>query len=404
LLLLCTFHTEAFAEVSPDEIGGLEAWWSADSLSLANGGKVAEWKDRTQNKHDLKHSGGVHPDYYENWVGDKPIVYAREGTMSVTDPFTLVDHTIFLVYRAEGAHTKGLFHGSSELRGILLQRGDERFDSYNAGSAGSVNYDTGTSPAEQFRVTVLGRERAALHAWLNGKEISSYAENPDPIEVATFFFLKQTTYSKRSGNGLAVAEMLFYDRFLTGSERVAVTDYLSAKYGVTVTAEEVSDDDVATGGGRDDEGYDDVWVGGLAQLSTTTDANVNADEPFVIPWDIQDLLDKPFVHDPESNNSHLGSDQDGMRVRLHVSLPLTASVPGTSVRVMFRLNGAAFLRGEGRSGPIGATEGSHKGSVTAEVIAPLSKGDYVEVITMKAGAPGKVTIDGGTAVFIVEQK
>ena len=279
LLLLCASQTAAIAEVSPDQIDGLEAWWSADSLSgsLANGGKVATWQDHSENKHHLEHSGGVTPDYYENWAGDKPIVYAREGTMSVTNPFTLVDHTIFLVYRAEGAHTKGLFHGSSELKGIVLQRGDERFDTYNAGSAGTVNYDTGSSPAEEFRVTALGRERGTLSAWLNGKEISSHAENPDPIEVANFFFLKQTTYSKRSGNGLAVAEMLFYDRFLSGAERVAITDYLSTKYGVTVTAEEVSDDDVAGGGGGSDDGYEDVWVGGLVQLSTTTEANVNGD-------------------------------------------------------------------------------------------------------------------------------
>jgi hypothetical protein len=399
-LLLCASHTAAIAGVSPDEIDGLEAWWSADALSLANGGKVTVWADRTENKHDLKHSGGVQPDFYENWAGDKPIVYAREGTMSVADPFTLVDHTIFLVYRAEGAHTKGLFHGSSELRGIVLQRGDERFDTYNAGSAGSINYDVGSSPAEEFRVTALGRERGTLRAWLNGEEISSNTENSDPIEVSNFFFVKQTTYSKRSGNGLAVAEMLFYDRFLSGAERAAVTDYLSTKYGITVTAEEVVDEVVREG----DSDYEDVWVGGLVQLSTTTEANVNADEPFVIPWDIQDLLDEPFVHDPGANNTRLGSDQDGTRVRLHVSLPLISSVPGTSVRVLFRLNGAAFLRGEGRSGPLGATEGTHRGSVTAEVIAPLSKGDYIEVVTMRAGAPGKVTIEGGTAVLIAEQK
>ena len=110
------------------------------------------------------------------------------------------------------------------------------------------------------------------------------------------------------------------------------------------------------------------------------------------------------MHDPESNNTRLGSDQDDTRVRLYVSLPLITSVPGTNVRVLFRLNGAAFLRGEGRSGPLGVAEGTHRGSATAEVIAPLSKGDYVEVVTMKTGAPGKVTIEGGTAVFIIEQK
>ena len=407
-LIACVLFSGGHAEaVEPDDIEGLQAWWTADSLSLNNADKIETWADRTGNKHDLTYASGVAPDYYENWINGEPVVYVREGTMSVANPFQLNDHTIFLVYRADGAPSKGLFHGGTDSHGILLQDGAERRDVYHGANTVTA-YNTSSPEAKEFRISVLGRRSANFRAWLNGKDVSSGGELADSIGVNTFFLLKQTTFSRRSGNGLAIAEMIFFDRYLSSADRVEVVDYLSAKYQISVEEETVVEEGttggaagtaVATGAEVELE----ARPGAIAQLSTSSDINVN-DSLVVIPWDTQDLLDEPFLHDTETDSSKLSCRRECRRVRLYVSLPVTTSVAGANVRVFFRLNGATFLRGEGRSGPFGSAGAPQKASVSAEVLIGLSKGDYIEVVTMRSGAPGEVVIDPGAAVFIAEEK
>ena len=55
-------------------------------------------------------------------------------------------------------------------------------------------------------------------------------------------------------------------------------------------------------------------------------------------------------------------------------------------------------------GGFGGGEGSAKASVRAEVVGTLNAGDYVEVITLRSGDAGSVTIDPDMAVFIAEER
>ncbi|MDX1388895.1 MAG: hypothetical protein R3344_06870, partial [Acidobacteriota bacterium] len=176
LLSLLTFMGfVAVHAVEPDDVEGLQAWWTADTLGLANAAKVEGWPDRSGNKHDLTYADGVAPDFYDNWINGGPVVYVREGTMAVADPFVLNDHTIFLVYRADGAPRKGLFHGAAESQGVVLQDGEERRDVYHGANTVTA-YNTSSPEAKDFRISVLGRKGAAFRSWLNGKDISSGAE------------------------------------------------------------------------------------------------------------------------------------------------------------------------------------------------------------------------------------
>ena len=74
------------------------------------------------------------------------------------------------------------------------------------------------------------------------------------------------------------------------------------------------------------------------------------------------------------------------------------------MRVLFRVNGALFLRGEGSSGPFGGPEGAGRATARAEVVATLNAGDYIEVVTLRAGEAGAVTITPDAATFIAETR
>jgi hypothetical protein len=196
---------------------------------------------------------------------------------------------------------------------------------------------------------------------------------------------------------MSVAEILIYGRWLPDAERNQVTSYLARKYELALEQSAPADD------GSPPPGTVAVLPVELAQLSTTTKSNVN-EAMVAIPWDRQDLLDSPFEHDPDGENTRLVCTRDNVRVRLYASLPLSAEVDGVNVRILFRVNGAMFLRGEGRSGSFGGAGGASQASVQASVVATLGAGDYVEVVALRAGAAGEVRVDPDEAVFLAEVK
>jgi hypothetical protein len=395
------------ASARPDKVDGLEAWWSADSAggSLSNGANLISWEDRSGNEHHLTAASGLPPQYYDSQVNGKPAIYVNKGAMAVAEPFSLGEHTIFLVYRTEGAPKKAFFHGTTDRFGVMLRDKGHSLDSYQHGQATagtSFAYNSPTPAAEEFRVSVLARGNGTLRAWLNEEDVSSNVEFSETIDVNTFFFLAETTYAKRFGNGLRIAEMAFYDRFLPDPERVSVTRYLSAKYAIGDAPASAPQEPAEEGGAEQPEGDEVVYVS-LAQLSTSARVNLN-DAGVAVPWDARDQLDRPFRHDAAKDNTKLFSMQDGIRVRLDVSLPLTSDVAGTGVRVLFRVNGAKVLRGATSGALTPVANGKFKGTLQAMAVTTLSRGDYVEVVTVREGAEGTVTVEPGAAVFIAEWK
>jgi hypothetical protein len=402
LLLFCLTTQGGFA-AGPDSIAGLEAWYSADALqkSLSRDDPVSTWSDMSGKGHDLKGDRkGLPALFTPRQVNDLPAVQVRKAeSYTVTAPFELGEHTIFLVYRAD-APGRVLFRSNTDkLHGVIL-RAEGRTDQLQTSSpVRTTNYGTTTLPRGKFGITVLGREAGFLKAFINGTDVSVGAEYPGVMVVGKFFHLDHSQYAKSDGDGLRVAEMIFYNRYLNGGERETVTRYLSDKYAIEVERHEESTAGAAAASGAVVE-FQGV---GLAQLSTNSKADINGGMA-VIDWDLQDVLDPPFQHDTATANSRLVCGQDGMRIRLYVSLPLSSSVPGANIRVLFRMNGSAYMRGEGRSGPFGGAGSEGKRTVWAEVIASMNQGDYIEVVTLREGAEGEVTIDPSSAVFIAETR
>lgn len=402
LLSVCLI-TQAGHAAEPDSITGLEAWYSADAMqkSLSRDDPVSTWTDLSGKGHDLTGDRkGLPALFTPQQVNGLPAVQVRKAeSYTVKSPFELGEHTIFLVYRAD-APGRVLFRSNTDkLHGVIL-RGEGRTDQLQTSSpVQTTNYGTTTLPRGKFGITVLGREAGFLKAFINGADVSVGAEYPGVMVVGKFFHLDHSQYAKSDGDGLRIAEMIFYNRYLSGREREVVTRYLSDKYAIEVERHEEAATVAAAASGAVVE-FQGV---GLAQLSTNSKADINGGMA-VIEWDLQDVLDPPFQHDTAAANTRLVCSQDGMRVRLYVSLPLSSSVPGANIRVLFRMNGSAYMRGEGRSGPFGGAGSEGKRTVRAEVIASMNNGDYIEVVALREGAEGPVTMDPSTAVFIAETR
>ncbi len=89
---------------------------------------------------------------------------------------------------------------------------------------------------------------------------------------------------------------------------------------------------------------------------------------------------------------------------MYVSLPVSTAIAGTDIRVLFRVNGSAYMRGEGRSGLFGRDGATDSRTIYSEVVTTLNASDYVEVVVLREGAEGEVTIGSSAAIFIAEVK
>lgn len=399
LLLPCLVPAGAATDaVEPGRIEGLEAWYRADAPELKTGDPVSVWPDGSGRGHDLVDDrNGLHAVCEAMQINDLPAVrIGKSNSHGVTEPFELGDHTVFVVFRADLTGRALFGNEADEFAGLEL-RAEGLHDRLQYAAGQAVRYGSIDTPTRGWSLIVLGRDAGSLHEFVDGVDRSSGAEYGDTIRVGRFFQFSRTRFAKSDGEGLRIAEMLFYKRFLVEAERQQVTRYLAEKYGLAVQGTEAAPETVAGPAPAP------APAAGLAQLSTTAGINVN-EAMVAVPWDRQDELDPPFEHDAENQPARLVCTRDGTRVRLHVSLPLEATVDGVNVRVLFRVNGALFLRGEGSSGRFGGPEGAGRASAQAEVIATLNAGDYVEVVTLRAGGAGSVTIQPDAATFIAETR
>lgn len=396
LLASCALAGEAR---SPDEVDGLEAWYQIETVHAQrnDGEVVSTWKDSSGNGHHLlDERNGVRAILQIKQVNGKPAVLIRKGnTHAVAVPFTLDDHAIFLVYRSDYT-SRALFQSDEdESRGLLL-RTEERLNQYqNGGPEYMQSYNTRASVPAGFSVTVLTRGAGLLGCFVNGLDVSTRNVFSDPIRVGRFFALKHTQFARSDGDGLHIAEMIFYRRDLSRQERNGVTRYLADKYAIDVQlAEPPSPAEAAppaAPAAADPKDYQ-AWLSTRAE----TDLNTSA---VAIPWGVVTKLEAPFRHDAAKEPTRLYCTRDAAAVEVYLRLPVASRTPGTSLRVLILKNGQEYQTAKEASGPILAPDGQTRATLAFETTLALRSGDYIEVIASGTGGPGPVTPEADGAAF-----
>ncbi len=326
------------------------------------------------------------------------------------------------------ANSRALFRGSA-MHGIVLHgKGNQHHYQNGSPEPGQQKRycEPGDLPAA-YAVTVLGRDDSGkLHAFVNGADVSAGTRFVDPIRIAKFFDLRHSTHSRSDGNGLFIADLAIFDRYLTDEERADVTEHMTRHYGLAAQAAaggELAAGEPAAGSApaagevaaeKPAPRVPRITAGGpsaVAQLRTTDQDNLNVNPGLPIRWTIQDVVDEPFRHDPEGSSERLHCTRDGTRVRLYASLPLWSTTAGPTVQLMVLKNGKQYLPVESWSAPFVPAASAQKpdetlyrSMVSIEVLTQLDAGDYVEVLTWKVAADGPVVLDARKAVLIAEVK
>jgi hypothetical protein len=375
-------------EPAPPPIDGLVAWYDVRSLhrSHRDGAPVASWPDASGKGHGLTLDEGGDPALFQAGrdAGLPHVLVGERGAYSVASPFRLEDHTIVLVYAAERPGRALLRSDVEEGRGIVL-RADSRRDQYQTGgAAGGRTFAYGQSIGRSegsFDVTILARREGVFRQFENGSDVSTGIEEREPIRVGKLFDLYASQYVRLNGHGLRIAEMLFYDRYLSAAERRAVLEYVEQRHGIVAGTRR----DLPLPDGRTHRVR--LRTDRAASLGAVPAEEGAAAATATIAWNLQDVLAPPFRHDAELAPERLGASRDGTQSAITLILPVLASVPGTSVRVLLLVNGERYLPRDLKSGEL-PVEGGPPAVLQLDADIELDAGDFLTVVASPAGPPG----------------
>lgn len=223
---------------TPKGIANLSVWLDANDSSTItlNGSTVSEWRDKSGNgRNAVQATAASQPVYSTGQVNGLPaLTMDAARSMSVPSWAFSDAATVFYVFRHSGGNSGAIFQRggvnaahATLLEGVApnLQVIARHFDSKDSASAsiGQNTYRAGMSLYSGLKSQVfINGTAATASATGTTREGNSYAMN--------LFGLSATLYRLNGG----VAELLYYDRDLSVSERRKVNDYLSKKYNISI--------------------------------------------------------------------------------------------------------------------------------------------------------------------------
>ena len=230
---------------SPGQISDLAVWLDANDFSTFtfNGGNVSAWADKSGNSNDATQGTAANQPLYEtDEVNGKPVITCNNDFLQIPDNATL-DYTeaqIFNVIRNNvdsGTGDNRYFSkwtSNPNLEILAGLKNDGTPDAYNVGFATDAStrvFNTsisqvtlGTAAIIDFNIMTGTTDVRVNNGTTTVVGAGGY-NSAAPLQIGASF-----------GNGnFSIAEVLFFTRSLTTSEFTSVINYLSNKWGITLS-------------------------------------------------------------------------------------------------------------------------------------------------------------------------
>lgn len=362
-VLILAVTTAPRASECAEAIQGLEAWYRLESLhrKIRDTEIVHDWRDSSDNGHHLIDDRNGLPAVFRTLqLNERPVLeIGKANSHSVEGVLELDDHTIVLVCAATRASALFQSRNKGEDGFGLVLREDGALDHLQSGSVRAA-YNRGAPSSGAFAITVLGRDAGRLRSFINGADVSSNVEFDRRIRVGRFFRLSRSRAVKLDAEGLRVAEMIIFNRFLSEEERTGLTRCLSEEYAIPLA--------------------DPVPGPVFAErpslvLSTTVDRVLPGEEIAPIPWGVSHRVEQPFRHEVQTDAARIHCTRDGTWVRAELTLPLDPPEQASTLRILLLKNNEEYLPEEGRPDPAA-------GAIRLEAEFLLDAGDIIEVIAV----------------------
>lgn len=229
----------AYAE--PDDISGLVCWLKADALALNDGDPVDAWTDSSGEENTpVQATSNLQPVFKTNILNGKPVIRFASDRLVMPDEtaFDLATPTIFVVFRRNSGTSGPVMSKSTT---STAGAGRRKMQVGTAGS--SISYTSGGDASgiavsatptnwNMFGVSVASNTSHSMY--LNGNQtdsgltLSDSTTNDANMEIGSAFGGAEAL------NG-DIAEIIVYDVPLAGSQVIGLQNYLSNKYGLTVS-------------------------------------------------------------------------------------------------------------------------------------------------------------------------
>lgn len=242
---------------SPSDISDLKVWYDAsDTATIAHsGGAVSQWDDKSGNaNHQVQATASLKPTTGTRTLNGLNVLDFTSDILATSGAVALdTVHTIAVVVVPDTVSGGAIITEFSVDTGTNKGSFTAIAPSGGSGTIGS-NFHGGTTPAvlhtdrywsgiSASTAAVFLTENDGTHAghkgYLDGTDLgagtvpSGYNDN-----TGTVSFTEKLHVGARSGGSVpfdgTIAEILIYDKVLSGTERADLTAYLGAKWGITV--------------------------------------------------------------------------------------------------------------------------------------------------------------------------
>ena len=302
-----------------------ELWLRADDLNLSDGASVTTWTDASGNGLTATASGGAgtEPTFNTNDINTSLPSISFDGGDFLNLGSANLNYTpgtdswsFFLVFNVQGATPQGTFFSKATSGTRHYQytiddnAGTSRFTAFIGGNSdvGSI-----TSTGAWF-VSSHTNNATQKDSWTNeGVNFAAQGVGTDQVPTADVLIGARRDTGPTTGTGFlltgSIAEIAMYDSEATEAQRIIITNYLAAKYNISLTANDVYDMDENLNGDFDFE------VAGIGQASDGTN-HLDAIGGVVRMWNPTALDNNEFLmwgHDNTSfpNTTTSLSDVDG---------------------------------------------------------------------------------------------
>lgn len=333
----------SFGYVGPGGVGNSVdnvLWLRANSgtSTTTNGSSISSWNDQSGNtNHALQATGAQQPQFQSSVINGQPTILFDNASAGSNDELVVADNsnldnttglTILSVARPlnlngaaraivskRAAFNDNASYSSFFLSGNNLNTdidlGNNRFTSATA-FANSTNYIISTlydgTLAAASRVRVYVNGGLDVTATESSTSIPNYASN-------------LTIGSLNTGDGRAfgghIAEVIIFRRSINEAERVIASNYLSAKYDITISANDVYTMDNSGNGNYD---FDVAGIGQASNGSNDRDARGSG---MVRMWNPKDLGNSEFLMWGHDNVALASSTTSGVAAPIQERLSRT---------------------------------------------------------------------------------
>lgn len=250
------------ANDGPGGIGNVAGWWRADTGITANGsGLISGWADQSGNGRNLTSGGAARPSTATSAALNGQPVVRFGGDDSFTSSFSGPGGTnLTLALAANASAYQSMFRFGTAASSMVVYpygTGAGTFVTSNdGGTGGGVNAGFVTSQNNIGIVRYRGNiTTTGIQTYRNGSAVNNKTSSSSTLPNVAFTSGSYISGSNRFADGDA-AELIYYNVALNDAQLYILNNYLSAKYNVTLSA-----NDIYKG---DDAGFD-FDVAGIGQ-------------------------------------------------------------------------------------------------------------------------------------------